>query len=151
MSRPTPVTPLYTATATAGGGRDGRARTATGSLDLELRTPAELGGPGGGTNPEELFAAGYAACFSSALGLVARRARADVSGAEVTADVSLGKIADSEGFGLAVRLTVRIPGAAEPTARALVEAAHGVCPYSNAVGGNVVVDLRVETGGAVGA
>ncbi|MQS09505.1 organic hydroperoxide resistance protein [Streptomyces alkaliphilus] len=139
------MTPLYTATATAGGGRDGRARTASGSLDLELHTPAELGGPGGGTNPEELFAAGYAACFSSALGLVARRARTDTSGTEITADVSLGKIPDSEGFGLSVRLTVRMPGVPGATARALVEAAHGVCPYSNAIDGNVAVELSVET------
>lgn len=133
---------LYTAVATAEHGRDGRVATDDGKLDVVLDPPVELGGTGAGTNPEQLFAAGYSACFQSALELVARRAKADVSGSRVTARVGLGKT-DSGGFGLTVELAVAIPGMAPDAATALVEQAHEVCPYSNATRGNVDVALIV--------
>ncbi|GHA10590.1 organic hydroperoxide resistance protein [Streptomyces echinoruber] len=134
---------LYTAVATATHGRDGRAVSSDGRLDLALGTPVELGGNGQGTNPEQLFAAGYAACFSSALGLVGRRAKVDVSEASVTAEVGIGK--QGEGFGLAVTLRVELPDTVDAaTGRKLVEQAHQVCPYSNATRGNIPVDLVIE-------
>ncbi|MFI5801883.1 organic hydroperoxide resistance protein [Streptomyces sp. NPDC051561] len=134
---------LYTAVATATHGRDGRTVSSDGRIDLELAPPVELGGNGQGTNPEQLFAAGYAACFGSALGLVGRRANADVSDAAVTAEVGIGK--EGEGFGLKVTLRVELPDTVdEATGRELVEAAHQVCPYSNATRGNIAVDLVIE-------
>lgn len=134
---------LYTAVATATHGRDGRAVTSDGKLDLGLSVPVEMGGDGGGTNPEQLFAAGYAACFGSALGLVGRAAKVDVSEAAVTAEVGLGK--QGEGFALAVTLRVELPDAVDrETGRTLVEQAHQVCPYSNATRGNVPVELVIE-------
>ena len=134
---------LYTAVATATHGRDGRAYTNDGKIDVALAPPVELGGNGQGTNPEQLFAAGYAACFGSALGLVGRQAKVDVSDAAVTAEVSIGK--EGEGFGLAVVLRVELPDTLdEATGRKLVEAAHQVCPYSNATRGNIEVELVVE-------
>lgn len=134
---------LYTAVATATHGREGRAVTSDGKLDLGLSTPVELGGNGEGTNPEQLFAAGYAACFGSALGVVGRAAKVDVSDAAVTAEVVLGK--QGEGFALAVTLRVELPeGIEEETGRKLVEQAHQVCPYSNATRGNIPVDLVIE-------
>jgi Ohr subfamily peroxiredoxin len=136
------VKPLYTAEGTATGGRDGRASSADGSLDLELRPPVELGGPGGGTNPEQLFAIGYAACFQSALGVVARRAKVGIDGSTVTARVTLGTVAGG-GFGLAVGLDVALPGVDPEVARTLVDGAHAVCPYSNATRGNIEVTLSV--------
>ncbi|MDO0933608.1 organic hydroperoxide resistance protein [Streptomyces sp. DG2A-72] len=134
---------LYTAVATATHGRDGRAVSSDGRIDLKLAPPVELGGNGEGTNPEQLFAAGYAACFGSALGLVGRQAKVDVSDAAVTAEVGIGK--QGEGFGLKVTLRVELPdGLDEATGRKLVETAHQVCPYSNATRGNIDVDLVVE-------
>jgi osmotically inducible protein OsmC len=134
---------LYTAVATATHGREGRAVSSDGVLDLALGMPQALGGNGQGTNPEQLFAAGYAACFGSALGLVGRQAKVDVSDAAVTAEVSIGK--QGEGFGLAVILRVELPGSVdEATGRKLVEQAHQVCPYSNATRGNIEVDLVIE-------
>ncbi|BCL20839.1 organic hydroperoxide resistance protein [Streptomyces tuirus] len=134
---------LYTAVATATHGRDGRAVSSDGVLDLALGTPQALGGNGQGTNPEQLFAAGYAACFGSALGLVGRAAKVDVSDAAVTAEVSIGK--QGEGFGLAVTLRVELPDSVdEATGRKLVEQAHQVCPYSNATRGNIEVDVVIE-------
>ena len=134
---------LYTAVATATHGREGRAVTSDGTLDLALGMPVELGGNGQGTNPEQLFAAGYAACFGSALGLVGRQAKVDISDAAVTAEVGIGK--EGEGFGLAVTLRVELPDTVdEATGRKLVEQAHQVCPYSNATRGNVPVDLVIE-------
>ena len=134
---------LYTAVATATHGRDGRAVSYDGQIDLQLAPPAALGGNGQGTNPEQLFAAGYAACFGSALGLVGRQAKVDVSDAAVTAEVSIGK--EGEGFGLAVVLRVELPDTLdEATGRKLVEAAHQVCPYSNATRGNIEVELVIE-------
>ncbi|MCX4537241.1 organic hydroperoxide resistance protein [Streptomyces sp. NPDC002596] len=134
---------LYTAVATATHGREGRAVTPDGKLDLQLAIPVEMGGSGQGTNPEQLFAAGYAACFASALGLVGRQAKVDVSDAAVTGEVGIGKL--GEGFGLAVTLRVELPGTVdETTGRKLVEQAHQVCPYSNATRGNIPVELVIE-------
>ena len=134
---------LYTAVATATHGREGRAVSSDGVLDLALGMPQALGGNGQGTNPEQLFAAGYAACFGSALGLVGRQAKVDVSDAAVTAEVGIGK--EGEGFGLAVTLRVELPDSVdEATGRKLVEQAHQVCPYSNATRGNIEVDLVIE-------
>ncbi|MEV0304078.1 organic hydroperoxide resistance protein [Streptomyces prasinus] len=134
---------LYTAVATATHGRDGRAVTSDGKLDLGLSAPVELGGNGEGTNPEQLFAAGYAACFGSALGMVGRAAKVDVSDAAVTAEVGIGK--EGEGFALAVTLRVELPDSVDrETGRKLVEQAHQVCPYSNATRGNVPVELVIE-------
>ena len=134
---------LYTAVATATHGRDGRAVSNDGKLDLDLALPVELGGNGQGTNPEQLFAAGYAACFASALGLVGRAAKVDVSEAAVTAEVGIGK--QGEGFALKVALRVELPDSVdEATGRKLVEQAHQVCPYSNATRNNIPVELVVE-------
>ncbi|MZD09830.1 Ohr family peroxiredoxin [Streptomyces sp. SID5785] len=134
---------LYTAVATATHGRDGRAVSSDGVIDLELGIPESMGGNGRGSNPEQLFAAGYAACFGSALGVVGRAAKVDVSDAAVTAEVSIGK--QGEGFGLAVVLRVELPDTVDAeTGRKLVEQAHQVCPYSNATRGNIDVDLVVE-------
>ncbi|WP_327365354.1 organic hydroperoxide resistance protein [Streptomyces sp. NBC_01217] len=134
---------LYTAVATATHGRDGRAVTSDGKLDLQLAIPVEMGGSGQGTNPEQLFAAGYAACFASALGLVGRQAKIDVSDAAVTGEVGIGK--QGEGFGLAVTLRVELPETVDvATGRKLVEQAHQVCPYSNATRGNIPVELVIE-------
>jgi lipoyl-dependent peroxiredoxin len=145
------VKTLYTAVATANdAGRNGRARTSDGKLDLALSVPAEMGGPGGdGTNPEQLFAAGYAACFANAMRSVAGREKReeDVEGATVTAHVDLGAIGGGR-FGLAVKLDVAVPGMASPDAEELVAKAHERCPYSNATRGNIAVELAVEGGAA---
>jgi osmotically inducible protein OsmC len=134
---------LYTAVATATHGREGRAYSSDGRLDLELGIPKEMGGNGQGTNPEQLFAAGYSACFASALGLVGRQAKVDVSDAAVTAEVGIGK--QGEGFGLKVTLRVELPESVDAEAgRTLVEQAHQVCPYSNATRGNIPVELVIE-------
>ena len=134
---------LYTAEALATGeGRDGRARTSDGKVDLELSIPKEMGGNGVGTNPEQLFAAGYAACFHSALRLVAGQEKADVSDSAVGARVSIGSL-DNGGFGLAVELEVTLPNVDHATAQKLTEKAHEVCPYSNATRGNIDVNLVV--------
>ncbi len=135
--------PLYTATTVAtGSGRDGHVQSSDGQLDLPVRMPKELGGSGGATNPEQLFAAGYAACFHSALLLVAGRAGADTTDSEVVADVHL-LATEGGGFGLAVGLEVSLPQLDAHAATALVEHAHQVCPYSNATRGNVEVTLSV--------
>jgi lipoyl-dependent peroxiredoxin len=134
---------MYTATAHAtGDGRNGHAQSDDGILDLDLRIPKEMGGPGGATNPEQLFAAGYAACFHSALKVVAGREKLDVSGTEVSASVGIG-MTPSGGFGLQVALDVHAPALDRETAEALVAKAHEVCPYSNATRGNVPVTLTV--------
>ena len=134
------IKPLYTARATATGGRAGHAVSDDGILDLDLKPPTEMGGPGGATNPEQLFAAGYAACFQSALAVVGRRQDVDTSGSTVEADVTIGTIPGG-GYGLAVALRVSIPGTDADTTRALAEAAHQVCPYSNATRGNIDVTV----------
>jgi osmotically inducible protein OsmC len=133
---------IYTAVATAENGRDGRVASDDGNLDVVVNPPKEMGGSGAGTNPEQLFAAGYSACFQSALGVVARQAKADVSGSRVTAKVGIGK-APAGGFGLTVELAVSIPNVDDATAKELAEKAHEVCPYSNATRGNIAVELTV--------
>ncbi|HMJ74730.1 MAG TPA: organic hydroperoxide resistance protein [Iamia sp.] len=134
---------LYTATATASGdGRNGHTTSDDGLLDVDVRVPKEMGGAGGATNPEQLFAAGYAACFHSALKVVAGKDAANVEGSEVSASVGIGTL-DAGGFGLAVELDVSLPALDGPAAEALVARAHEVCPYSNATRGNVDVTLRV--------
>jgi Ohr subfamily peroxiredoxin len=139
---------LYTAEATAVGGRDGGVKSADGVLDLQLAIPKEMGGPGGAkTNPEELFAAGYSACFLSALKLVASRDKVNVHDAAVTARVGIGPN-DAGGFGLEVELDVVLPKAELAAAEAVVRAAHQVCPYSNATRGNIPVKLTVSAAGA---
>ncbi|MFI6447732.1 organic hydroperoxide resistance protein [Kitasatospora sp. NPDC050543] len=133
---------LYTAVATANG-REGRAVSSDGQVDLPLAMPPALGGNGQGTNPEQLFAAGYAACFASALGLVGRQAKVDTGDVSVTAEVSIGK--DETGFGLSVVLRVELPDAlAGENGLLLVKQAHEVCPYSKATRGNIAVELVVE-------
>jgi Ohr subfamily peroxiredoxin len=134
---------LYTAKATAtGDGRDGKVRSSDGRLDLELAVPAEMGGAGGATNPEQLFAAGYAACFHNALRRVARTAQAEVEGSQVSAEVGIGPTGGGT-FGLAVTLRVALPLVPAEQARALMERAHEVCPYSNATRGNIDVTLEL--------
>ncbi|MFE6866363.1 organic hydroperoxide resistance protein [Kitasatospora sp. NPDC057692] len=133
---------LYTAVATANG-REGRAVSSDGQLDLALAMPPGLGGSGQGTNPEQLFAAGYSACFASALSLVGRQAKVDTGDISVTAEVSIGR--DGEAFGLSVVLRVELPEAlAGETGELLVKKAHEVCPYSRATRGNIPVELVVE-------
>jgi osmotically inducible protein OsmC len=141
---------LYTAEATVTGGRaNGHGRTNDGALDVQLRSPKEMGGEGGGTNPEQLFAVGYAACFESALGVVGRRERAEVGDVSIASRVSLLPTAE-RGFSLAVELDVTLPQVRDPgQAARLVAAAHHVCPYSNATRGNIDVTLTVN-GHAVG-
>jgi osmotically inducible protein OsmC len=134
---------LYTATAHAtGDGRNGHATSDDGILDIDLRIPKEMGGPGGATNPEQLFAAGYAACFHSALKVVAGREKLDVNGSEVSASVGIGMLPNG-GFGLQVELDVSVPNLDRDAAEALTAKAHEVCPYSNATRGNVKVTLTV--------
>ncbi|MGW4561353.1 organic hydroperoxide resistance protein [Streptomyces sp. NPDC004561] len=130
---------LYTAVATAENGRDGRVATDDGRLDVVVNPPKEMGGSGAGTNPEQLFAAGYSACFQGALGVVARQGGADVSGSTVTAKVGIGR--NDDGFGIIVEISASIPGVDEATARSLVEKAHQVCPYSKATRGDISVTL----------
>ncbi|MGW0902270.1 organic hydroperoxide resistance protein [Streptomyces sp. NPDC002853] len=132
----------YTAVATAENGRDGRVATDDGKLDVVVNPPKEMGGSGAGTNPEQLFAAGYSACFQGALGVVARKENADISGSTVTAKVGIGQT-EAGGFGLEVAITASIPNVDEATAQALIEKAHQVCPYSSATRGNIKVELAV--------
>ena len=132
---------LYTAVATAENGRDGRVATDDGKLDVVVNPPKEMGGSGAGTNPEQLFAAGYSACFQGALGVVARNENADVSGSTVTAEVGIGK--NDDGFGIIVKISATIPNVDAETAKSLIEKAHQVCPYSKATRGNITVELAV--------
>jgi Ohr subfamily peroxiredoxin len=133
---------LYTAKATStGDGRNGHVVSSDQRLDLDLALPPEMGGDGNGTNPEQLFAAGYSACFHSALRVVARRARLDPGESTVSAEVGIGPEGDA--FGLAVTLIISIPGLEREQVRELAEAAHQVCPYSRAIRGNISVELRV--------
>jgi Ohr subfamily peroxiredoxin len=137
------VQPLYTAEATAWGGREGRAASSDGNVDMQLVVPKELGGPGGaGTNPEQLFATGYAGCFHSALKLVARSQKVDVTDSAVTVRVGIGAN-DSGGFELMVGIEAELPGVDPEVARGLVAKAHQVCPYSNATRGNIDVSLDI--------
>lgn len=135
---------LYTATATASGGREGRVRSDDGMLDLPLSMPKELGGSGrAATNPEQLFAAGYAACFENALLRAARERKIPVKESTVTARVGIGR-KDNGRFGLTVALDVTVPGVERSEAEALAQAAHEeVCPYSHATRGNIDVNVKV--------
>jgi lipoyl-dependent peroxiredoxin len=136
---------LYTALAHVTGGRaEGHGRTSDGALEVDLRIPTEMGGSGGGTNPEQLFAIGYAACFESAMGVAARRRRQEIADIAIDAKVMLLPT-DERGFKLAVVLDVSLPSVPDPhEAMELVRAAHRVCPYSNATRGNVDVSLTAN-------
>jgi Ohr subfamily peroxiredoxin len=135
---------LYTAQATATGGRDGRAVSSDGVLNVQLSTPRELGGAGGsGTNPEQLFAAGYSACFLSALKFVAGKEKTALPAeTSITGRVGIGPIAT--GFGIEVELRISVPGLPRDQVQSLVEKAHVVCPYSNATRGNIDVKLLLD-------
>lgn len=137
---------LYSTQATSTGGREGKSSTADGVLSVTLSTPKELGGGGGpGTNPEQLFAAGYSACFLGALKFVAGKAKVLVpSDATVTGEVGIGARDDGEGFGLEVTLTIHVPGLEKSVVEDLVQKAHIVCPYSHATRGNIPVTLKVD-------
>jgi osmotically inducible protein OsmC len=135
---------LYTAAAHVTGGRiEGHGRTTDGVLEVDLRLPPELGGQGGGTNPEQLFAIGFASCFESAIGAVARRIRVEPQDVAIDSRVNLHPTPE-RGFKLSVGLDVTLSGLEGEQARELVEAAHHVCPYSNATRGNIDVDIRVN-------
>ncbi len=141
------VNAVYTAVATSiGEGRNGSARTSDGRLEVELAIPKEMGGSGDGTNPEQLFALGYAACFHSALKGVGKQLWVPIVDSAVTAEVGIGPREEGPGFGLVITLHVELGGGvAQEDAQRAVEAAHQVCPYSNATRGNVEVMLDVET------
>lgn len=136
---------LYSTTATANGGRDGRSRTEDGALDVTLAVPVEMGGNGQGNNPEQLFAAGYSACFLGAMKFAASQDKElprVPNDATVSATVSIGPRAD-KGFGLAVKLSINLPGVERAAAEALVAEADTICPYSHATRGNITVELSV--------
>jgi Ohr subfamily peroxiredoxin len=135
---------LYTTKATATGGRDGKAATEDGTLSVALAVPKEMGGPGGGSNPEQLFAAGYSACFLGAMKFAGGKAKIPVpADTTVTAAVGIGPRDDGEGFGIAVTLTVSLPGVERNVAEDLVARAHIVCPYSHATRGNISVTTEI--------
>ncbi|WP_137930414.1 organic hydroperoxide resistance protein [Mesorhizobium comanense] len=133
---------LYTTQAHVTGGRAGHGETSDGLLKVDLAMPKELGGPGGATNPEQLFAVGYAACFESAVRFIARKQKLPLTDAAITSTVSL--LPHGEGFKLGVALAVETKGLDQAAADALVSAAHQVCPYSNAIRGNIDVALSVK-------
>ncbi|MET0226500.1 MAG: organic hydroperoxide resistance protein [Dokdonella sp.] len=135
---------LYTATATAKGGREGHIHSSDGVLDLDLKVPKELGGPGGaGSNPEQLFAAGYSACFEGALRYVAGQRKIAIKDASVTGHVGIGP-REPTGFGIAVELEVSLPGLDRAVAQDLIDTAHrDICPYSHATRGNVDVTITL--------
>jgi Ohr subfamily peroxiredoxin len=136
---------IYTAEALVVGGRSGHGRSADGEVELDLRMPKEMGGPGGGANPEELFAVGYAACFASALGGVAKQRKLDIGEVTINSSVNLLPVGDG-GFKLAVTLDVTTPtGADREVATELVRGADEVCPYSNATRGNIDVELLLDS------
>jgi lipoyl-dependent peroxiredoxin len=136
---------LYTAEASVTGGRaDGHGRTSDGALDVDLRPPPELGGPGSGTNPEQLFAIGFAACFEGAISVAARRERVQTGAIRIDSRVALMPTED-RGFGLGVELAVTLPEVPDAEhAERIVRAAHHICPYSNATRGNTEVVLTVN-------
>jgi lipoyl-dependent peroxiredoxin len=137
-----PETVLYTAEAVStGDGRNGHVTSSDQRIDLDLAMPPELGGSGAGSNPEQLFAAGYAACFHSALRMVAGRQHASLGDSTVTAQVGIGS--DGDAFGLVVTLVIHVPGMEREKVREFADAAHQVCPYSRATRGNISVELRV--------
>ncbi|OKP80622.1 Ohr subfamily peroxiredoxin [Paenibacillus sp. P3E] len=135
---------LYTASATVRGGREGSVESSDGALKHDLKMPKELGGSGGmGTNPEQLFAAGYGACYESALANIARKEGVKLQDVVVTSNVLIGKDESDGGFKLAVRLDVSLPGIERAKAEDLAEKAHAFCPYSKATRGNIEVELNV--------
>lgn len=135
---------IYQTSATVKGGRNGHVKSHDGILDVQVRIPKEMGGEGGATNPEQLFAAGYAACFDSALNLIISKEKVETtSSSEVTATVAIGPN-DDGGYQLAVKLTAKIPGVEKEKAQELIEKAHTICPYSNATRNNIEVELEVE-------
>ena len=136
---------LYTAQATVTGGRtEGHGVTTDGQLDVQLRTPTELGGPGDGTNPEQLFAVGFAACFEGALGAIGRRRKVELGAVSIASEVDLLPT-EERGFKVGVRMAVTLPDIADvETAKGIVAAAHKVCPYSNATRGNIDVEFTVN-------
>ena len=135
---------VYTAKAKATGGRDGRATSSDEILDVKLAVPQEMGGAGGGTNPEQLFAAGYSACFLGAMKFVASRDKLNISkDAYIEGEVGIGPI--PTGFGIEAKLNIHLEGMDQAEAQKLVDAAHNVCPYSNATRGNIDVTLNVIT------
>jgi Ohr subfamily peroxiredoxin len=146
---------LYTTQATSTGGRTGHSKTADGVLDLDLITPKELGGPGNppggkGTNPEQLFACGYSACFLGAMKFVAGQEKLKISDAtSVTASVGIGPRDDGKGFGIDVELAIKVPDLDRAAAEALVQKAHVVCPYSHAIKSTIPVRMRVVLAGAL--
>ncbi|HEV3230432.1 MAG TPA: organic hydroperoxide resistance protein [Solirubrobacteraceae bacterium] len=143
---------LYTAEATASGGRNGISRTPDGNMEVRLVPPVELGGPGGeGTNPEQLFALGYAGCFDNALLLIAAGKKLNADDSSVTARVAFGPLEDRPGWGLAVTLRVELPHLDQETAQRLVERTDKACPYSNAVRGNIPLEFEVHAGSALAA
>jgi osmotically inducible protein OsmC len=133
---------IYEAVVTAKGGRDGYIKSSDGILDMKVSVPKEMGGQGGATNPEQLFAAGYAACFENALIYVARAKKLPLENSSVTAHVAIGKN-ESGGFQLAVRMDILLPGLDPATAQSLIEEGHKICPYSNATRGNIAVELNL--------
>lgn len=136
------ITPLYTAHASSKGGRAGNVKSDDGLIDLNLTVPKSMGGDGAvGSNPEQLFAAGYSACFAGALGLVARMQKVNPGPFSIHADVTIGK--EGDGYGLAVKLTGTFPELPKDKGEALMAAAHQVCPYSKATRGNIAVELAV--------
>ena len=145
MIEPMGIEVIYTAESTAsGGGRDGHVKSADNRIDLETRPPKEAGGSGEGTNPEQLFSAGYAACFLGALQLVARSEKISLDGASgVTAQVGLGKDADG-GYAINAHLVGYLPGLGQAEAEDLMHKAHQVCPYSKATRGNIDVTLAAK-------
>jgi Ohr subfamily peroxiredoxin len=140
------ITPIYTATATATGGREGTVSTPDGSIDLKLAPPKEMGGSGAGNNPEQLFASGYAACYLGAMKFATSQDKSLAKvpdDATVAADVGIGP-RDGGGFGLSVKLVVTLPGVAPEEAQKIADAGHRICPYSHAVSGNIEVVTEVR-------
>jgi len=145
MSELTPSKIVYTASVTSSGGRKaGHAVSSDGVLDVTMTAPKETGGPGTGTNPEQLFAAGYATCFTGALGLAGKEQGVDTEQAEVRADIGFGP--EGESYAITAELTVRVPGLDQAAAQKLVERTHQLCPYSKAIQGNVPVSLVALAG-----
>ncbi|HLJ90131.1 MAG TPA: organic hydroperoxide resistance protein [Candidatus Angelobacter sp.] len=137
---------LYTASVTSVGGRNGHVQSSDGKLNLDLAMPPEMGGKGGASNPEQLFAAGYAACFTGAMEFIARQKQISVGEITIGAKVGIGPNDGGAGFGLAVELDVTVPALAQADAEALVKEAHQVCPYSNATRNNIDVKLTAHGG-----
>ena len=136
--------PLYTADVKVTGGRTGSVESSDGVLKHNLSMPKELGGPGGeGTNPEQLFAAGYGACYESALANIARKEGVDLKDVEIHSQVMIGKDEGADGFKLAVKLNISLPGIERSQAEDLAKKAHAFCPYSKATRGNIDVELNV--------